>query len=116
MSDAVDCGSGGGDDSSFGLRIASVFIILVGSMAGALFPVLAKRSKWLHVPKLVFEFVLVFIIMVFYIHLVFTYSFAKYFGSGVIVRSAPFLELELLFDILFFQRSPQRLSIFWHLG
>ena len=92
MSDAVDCGSGGGDDSSFGLRIASVFIILAGSMAGALFPVLAKRSSWLHVPKLVFEFVLqVFIIMVFYIHdVVFTYSFAKYFGSGVIVRSAPF--------------------------
>jgi hypothetical protein len=71
MSDAVDCGSGGGDDSSFGLRIASVFIILVGSMAGALFPVLAKRSSWLHVPKLVFEFVLkFFIILVFYIHVV----------------------------------------------
>ena len=58
MSDALDCGSGGGDDSSFGLRIASVFIILVGSMTGALFPVLAKRSSWLHVPKPIFEFVL----------------------------------------------------------
>ena len=57
MSDAVACGSGGGDDSSLGLRIGSVFIILVGSMAGALFPVLAKRSSWLHVPKPVFEFV-----------------------------------------------------------
>ena len=58
MSDANNCGSGGGDDSTFGLRIASVFIILVGSMSGALFPVLAKRSSWLHVPKPVFEFVL----------------------------------------------------------
>ena len=88
MSDAVDCGSGGGDDSSFGLRIASVFIILVGSMTGALFPVLAKRSSWLHVPKPMFEFVLwsFFIIVVFYDR---SYSFAKYFGSGVIVRSAP---------------------------
>jgi len=69
MSDAVDCGSGGGDDSSFGLRIASVFIILVGSTTGALFPVLAKRSSWLHVPKPIFDF-------------------AKYFGSGVIIATA----------------------------
>jgi hypothetical protein len=71
MSDALDCGSGGGDDSSFGLRIASVFIILVGSTTGALFPVLAKRSSWLHVPKPIFEFVLrsfFIIIMVFYNH------------------------------------------------
>ena len=58
MSAAVECGSGGGDDSSFGLRIASVFIILVGSTSGALFPVLAKRSSWLNVPKPIFEFVL----------------------------------------------------------
>ena len=57
MSSAVECGSGGGDDSSFGLRIASVFIILVGSTSGALFPVLAKRSSWLNVPKPIFEFV-----------------------------------------------------------
>ena len=70
MSDAVHCGSGGGDDSSFGLRIASVFIILVGSTSGALFPVLAKRSSWLNVPKPIFEFVFMsfFLIMVFYNH------------------------------------------------
>jgi zinc transporter 1/2/3 len=67
--DAVNCGSGGGDGSSLGLRVASVFIILVGSMFGALFPVLAKRSTWLHVPKPVFDF-------------------AKYFGSGVIIATA----------------------------
>ena len=72
MSDAVNCGSGGGDDSSFGLRIASVFIILVGSMAGALFPVLAKRSSWLHVPKPIFELVLKSFILPwhFFIHVV----------------------------------------------
>ncbi|EGN96717.1 hypothetical protein SERLA73DRAFT_140426 [Serpula lacrymans var. lacrymans S7.3] len=63
------CGSGGGADTYSGLRIASVFIILVGSMFGALFPVLARRSRWLHVPQGIFEF-------------------AKYFGSGVIIATA----------------------------
>jgi zinc transporter 1/2/3 len=38
-------------------------------MSGALFPVLARRSSWLHVPKAVF-------------------NFAKYFGSGVIIATA----------------------------
>ena len=63
----VNCGEGGGDTGSTGLRIASVFIILTGSMFGALFPVLSRRVKYLTVPKRVFDF-------------------AKYFGSGVIVR------------------------------
>lgn len=64
-----NCGSGGGDDSNLHLRIASIFVILVGSMFGALFPVLARRTRWLSaaVPKGVFDA-------------------AKYFGSGVIVR------------------------------
>ncbi|KAJ2930959.1 hypothetical protein H1R20_g6104, partial [Candolleomyces eurysporus] len=51
------------------LRIAAIFIILIGATAGALFPVLARRSKWLRVPKSVFDF-------------------AKYFGSGVIIATA----------------------------
>ncbi|KAK0239072.1 ZIP-like iron-zinc transporter [Armillaria nabsnona] len=67
--DAPNCGSGGGADTFFGLRVASIFIILVGSTFGALFPVLAKNSSWLHVPKSVFDF-------------------AKYFGSGVIIATA----------------------------
>ncbi|KAF5383718.1 hypothetical protein D9615_003583 [Tricholomella constricta] len=67
--EALNCGSGGGADDFFGLRIASIFVILVGSSAGALFPVLARRSSWLHVPKAVFDF-------------------AKYFGSGVIIATA----------------------------
>ncbi|KAK0189100.1 Zinc/iron permease [Armillaria mellea] len=53
--DSLNCGSGGGADTFFGLRVASIFIILVGSTFGALFPVLAKNSSWLHVPKSVFE-------------------------------------------------------------
>ena len=69
-SPAPDTGddSTGSLDDLLGLRIASVFIILVGSMFGALFPVLAKRTRWLapRIPKGVFDF-------------------AKYFGSGVIV-------------------------------
>jgi hypothetical protein len=56
MSDEVNCGSGGGADDLRGLRIASVFVILIGSGCGALFPVLAKRSSWLHVPTPVFEY------------------------------------------------------------
>ncbi len=56
-----NCGSGGGADTWFGLRVASVFIILVGSIGGALFPVLIKNSTWLHVPKSVFEFVFFFL-------------------------------------------------------
>lgn len=68
--DDVNCGTGGGDTTKFGLRVASVFIVMVGSMFGAFFPVLTRRTKWLapRVPKGVFDF-------------------AKYFGSGVIVSS-----------------------------
>lgn len=64
IAEELNCGSGGGDDSFFGLRVAAIFIILVGSTAGALFPVLAKRSSWLHVPKGVFECV-AFLIKIF---------------------------------------------------
>ena len=59
----VNCGEGGGDDAYLGLRIASVFIILVGSTFGALFPVLAKRAKWLTIPKSVFEYAPVVIVL-----------------------------------------------------
>ncbi|TFK39931.1 ZIP-like iron-zinc transporter [Crucibulum laeve] len=66
----LNCGANTeGVDSLMGLRIASIFVILIGSTGGAVFPVLAKRSKWLHVPKAVFDF-------------------AKYFGSGVIIATA----------------------------
>ncbi|KAF9069742.1 Zinc/iron permease [Rhodocollybia butyracea] len=72
MSDltTMDCGSGGGADTFFGLRVGSIFVILVGSMFGALFPVIAARySKIFKIPKAAFEF-------------------AKWFGSGVIIATA----------------------------
>ncbi|KAJ3787575.1 ZIP-like iron-zinc transporter [Lentinula aff. detonsa] len=68
--DSDNCGSGGGADTFFGLRIASIFIILIGSMFGALFPVVSMRySDYVKVPKGIFEF-------------------AKWFGSGVIIATA----------------------------
>ncbi|KZT55818.1 ZIP zinc/iron transport family [Calocera cornea HHB12733] len=71
MSDSSDlqCGATDNEISWFSLRVGSVFIILATSMSGALFPVLARKTKWIHVPKEVFEF-------------------AKYFGSGVIIATA----------------------------
>lgn len=55
--DDLHCGSGGGADDLLGLRIASVFIILIGSLMGALFPVIAKHSSWIKIPKPLFEYV-----------------------------------------------------------
>ncbi|BGP19243.1 hypothetical protein JCM10213_007022 [Rhodosporidiobolus nylandii] len=53
-----------------GLRIGAIFVILVTSLVGTYFPVLAKRVPFLqrHVPGSVFEF-------------------AKFFGSGVILAT-----------------------------
>ncbi|KAF7344750.1 hypothetical protein MVEN_01635700 [Mycena venus] len=64
MSSDPQCGNLDNGDSFLGLRVASVFVILFCSTAGTLFPILAKRSTWLHVPKSVFDF-------------------TKYFGSGI---------------------------------
>ena len=55
--DALKCGAGGSNDTHFGLRIGSIFIILVGATGGALFPVLVKRSKRINLPGYVFEYV-----------------------------------------------------------
>ncbi|KAG7093984.1 hypothetical protein E1B28_007614 [Marasmius oreades] len=64
------CGAVDAEDHQLmGLRIASIFIIGAGSSFGALFPVLARRSKFLKVPRALFDF-------------------AKYFGSGVIIATA----------------------------
>ncbi|KAL0959151.1 hypothetical protein HGRIS_014438 [Hohenbuehelia grisea] len=64
-----ECNRAGGSDSYLKLRVASIFVILVGSSLGALFPILAQRSRWLRVPGRVIDF-------------------AKYFGSGVIIATA----------------------------
>ncbi|KAL5443985.1 hypothetical protein PMIN07_000227 [Paraphaeosphaeria minitans] len=56
-------------DGRMGLRISSIFVILVTSMFGAVFPVFARRNRAVAVPETVF-------------------FIAKYFGSGVIVATA----------------------------
>jgi zinc transporter 1/2/3 len=52
-----------------GLRIASIFIILVASLVGALTPILLARQTKMHVPK-------------------FTFFICKYVGTGVIISTA----------------------------
>ncbi|OBT76928.1 hypothetical protein VF21_04137 [Pseudogymnoascus sp. 05NY08] len=69
IEDIPQCGNGNAYDGRIGLRISSIFVIGFGSMLGALFPILASRSKRMRVPKSAF-FV------------------AKYFGSGVIIATA----------------------------
>ncbi|KAJ7278421.1 ZIP-like iron-zinc transporter [Mycena rebaudengoi] len=48
-SEESECGSGGGSNSLLGLRVAAIFVIMAGSTAGTLFPILARRSTWLHI-------------------------------------------------------------------
>ncbi|KAL8785795.1 MAG: hypothetical protein Q9213_003173 [Squamulea squamosa] len=66
---AVACDSGNEFDGRTGVRISAIFVILVGSLFGALFPVYAARHRGVGVPGWAF-FV------------------AKYFGSGVIIATA----------------------------
>jgi len=82
----MNCGTGGGADDFLGLRIASVFIILIGSLLGAFFPLVARRSSMIKIPKVLFEYVAL-CMKGLDVHVFFNLSFAKYFGSGVIVRS-----------------------------
>jgi hypothetical protein len=51
----LNCGGGGGADTYFHLRIGSVFVVLVTSTGGALFPLLAKRSTKINIPGYFFE-------------------------------------------------------------
>ncbi|KAE8144989.1 Zinc/iron permease [Aspergillus avenaceus] len=63
------CDSGNEFDGRMGLRISSIFVIMVGSMFGAVFPVIAgsfRKSKALE----------------------WAFFIAKYFGSGVIIATA----------------------------
>ncbi|KAF5136492.1 Zinc-regulated transporter 2 [Metarhizium anisopliae] len=57
------------DLGMLGLRIASIFIILVASLVGALTPILLARQTKMHVPK-------------------FTFFICKYVGTGVIIGTA----------------------------
>jgi len=56
-------------EGSIGIRISSIFVILIVSTAFTLFPVLATRTKRVHIP-------------------LYLYLFARYFGAGVIVATA----------------------------
>ncbi|KAI9681993.1 MAG: hypothetical protein M1817_000047 [Caeruleum heppii] len=64
-----ECESSNEYDGRLGVRISAIFVILVGSSLGALFPIFANRHKGTRVPDWVFVF-------------------TKYFGSGVIIATA----------------------------
>ncbi|KAL1966603.1 hypothetical protein VTN77DRAFT_4014 [Rasamsonia byssochlamydoides] len=63
------CDTGNEFDGRLGVRISSIFVILVGSLFGAVFPVLARRMGGSGIPPWAF-------------------FIAKYFGSGVIIATA----------------------------
>ncbi|CAD6578354.1 MAG: hypothetical protein ASARMPREDX12_008718 [Alectoria sarmentosa] len=63
------CNSDNGYDGRIGLRVSAIFVILVGSLFGAAFPVYAGRHRGVGVPEWAF-------------------FIAKYFGSGVIIATA----------------------------
>ncbi|KAI4617265.1 hypothetical protein J4E80_005464 [Alternaria sp. BMP 0032] len=67
--EVITCGGDNEYDGRMGTRISSIFVILVASSFGAMFPVLARRSRSKLVPNWVF-------------------FAAKYFGSGVIITTA----------------------------
>ena len=56
LAELCDSGSEGDIDSLMGLRIGAIFIILVTGLSGALFPILARRSRLSKfIPEPVFE-------------------------------------------------------------
>ncbi|CAI4213969.1 unnamed protein product [Parascedosporium putredinis] len=65
----TECGPENDYDGRIGLRVSSIFVILVGSLLGALMPVILARSSRVETPRAAF-------------------FIAKYFGSGVIVATA----------------------------
>jgi solute carrier family 39 (zinc transporter), member 1/2/3 len=69
----VTCDTGNEYDGRLGIRISAIFVILVGSLIGALVPVILARSAKMRVPGAAF-------------------FIAKYFGTGVIIATA-FLHL-----------------------
>ncbi|KAI5919267.1 Zinc/iron permease [Camillea tinctor] len=65
----VDCDTGNEYDGRMGLRISAIFVILVGSVLGAITPILLARGSKMKVNGAAF-------------------FIAKYFGSGVIIGTA----------------------------
>ncbi|KXJ88913.1 Zinc/iron permease [Microdochium bolleyi] len=64
----ITCDTGNDYDGRLGLRISAIFVILVGSLLGAMLPVVLARHSKLRVGPAFFV--------------------AKYFGSGVIIATA----------------------------
>lgn len=56
-------------NGSLGVRLSSLFVVLIVSSAVTFFPVLATRVKKFNVP-------------------IYVYLFARYFGAGVIIATA----------------------------
>ncbi|KAI1188341.1 ZIP zinc/iron transport family [Nemania serpens] len=69
----VECDTGNSYDGRLGIRISSIFVILVGSFLGAVIPIILARHSKMKVNGTAF-------------------FIAKYFGSGVIIGTA-FLHL-----------------------
>ncbi|KAF2755412.1 ZIP zinc/iron transport family [Pseudovirgaria hyperparasitica] len=69
VEEAGGCEPGNEYDGRLGVRISAIFVILVGSLFGAWFPVFARRHQSVGVPESAF-------------------FIAKYFGSGVIIATA----------------------------
>ncbi|KAF2703892.1 putative plasma membrane low affinity zinc ion transporter [Pleomassaria siparia CBS 279.74] len=69
LTEKISCSSQNDFDGRIGLRISAIFVILLGSTLGAVFPVIARRHRSLGVPDWAF-------------------FIAKYFGSGVIIATA----------------------------
>jgi len=68
LGEAGNCDGGNQyDDSDLGVRISAIFVILVGGLFGAMFPIISRNKSIM--PPIVF-------------------FIAKYFGSGVIVATA----------------------------
>ncbi|KAI1213134.1 ZIP zinc/iron transport family [Annulohypoxylon truncatum] len=77
----VDCDTGNDYDGRMGLRISAIFVILVGSLIGAVLPIWLGRSSRMRVNGTAF-------------------FIAKYFGSGVIIGTAFMHLLSPAFDAL----------------
>ncbi|KAI1393383.1 ZIP zinc/iron transport family [Hypoxylon trugodes] len=77
----VDCDTGNEYDGRMGVRISSIFVILVGSLIGAVLPVVLARGTKMKVNGTAF-------------------FIAKYFGSGVIIGTAFMHLLSPAFDAL----------------
>lgn len=89
MSDEDQCGGVQNEDAFLNLRVASVFVVLVTSTFGACFPLWAKDRRI--IPSGVFQYVYPRYpfsdrSLTHQPPVAFITRFAKYFGSGVIVR------------------------------